>query len=69
MLIIVEQSFSFSDILFILDEVKDMSVSGEKMQRMSFNPMFKDFETICLQSRPRPFFIFCNILFFDVRLI
>jgi 5-methylcytosine-specific restriction enzyme subunit McrC len=34
------------DILFILDEVKDVSISGEKMQRMSFNPMFKDFETI-----------------------
>ena len=34
------------DILFILDEVTDVNISGEKMQRMSFNPMFKDFETI-----------------------
>jgi 5-methylcytosine-specific restriction enzyme subunit McrC len=35
-----------SDILFILDEVKDINVSAEKMKRMTFNPMFSDFETI-----------------------
>ncbi|PKV51897.1 5-methylcytosine-specific restriction enzyme subunit McrC [Aquimarina sp. MAR_2010_214] len=35
-----------SDILFILDEVKDVNVSSERMQRMTFNPMFSDFETI-----------------------
>lgn len=35
-----------SDILFILDEVKDVQVSADKMRRMSFNPMFSDFQTI-----------------------
>ncbi|ARV10135.1 hypothetical protein BTO05_10985 [Winogradskyella sp. PC-19] len=35
-----------SDVLFILDEVKDVNVSSDKMKRMSFNPMFSDFETI-----------------------
>ncbi|TYB78107.1 hypothetical protein ES676_02535 [Bizionia saleffrena] len=35
-----------SDILFILDEVKDVNMSSDKMKRMSFNPMFSDFETI-----------------------
>ena len=27
-----------------LDEVKDVNVSSERMQRMTFNPMFSDFE-------------------------
>lgn len=35
-----------SDILFILDEVKDERVSADRMKRMTFNPMFSDFETI-----------------------
>ncbi|WP_418639462.1 McrC family protein [Winogradskyella sp.] len=35
-----------SDILFILDEVKDVPVSADRMKRMTFNPMFSDFETI-----------------------
>jgi len=35
-----------SDILFILDDVKDINVSADKMKRMSFNPMFSNFETI-----------------------
>ncbi|WP_027124934.1 McrC family protein [Gelidibacter mesophilus] len=35
-----------SDILFILDEVEDVNVSADKMRRMTFNPMFSDFETI-----------------------
>ncbi|WP_299781720.1 hypothetical protein [uncultured Formosa sp.] len=34
------------DILFILDDVKDVNVSSDKMKRMSFNPMFSSFETI-----------------------
>ncbi|MCX7549020.1 hypothetical protein OS188_13775 [Xanthomarina sp. F1114] len=42
-----DQSKRFlADILFILDEVKDINVSADKMQRMTFNPMFSDFETI-----------------------
>lgn len=35
-----------SDILFILDEVKDVSSSSEVMKRMTFNPMFSNFETV-----------------------
>lgn len=35
-----------SDILFILDEVEDVNVASDKMKRMTFNPMFSDFETI-----------------------
>lgn len=35
-----------NDILFILDEVKDVSISSDQMKRMTFNPMFSDFETI-----------------------
>lgn len=35
-----------SDILFILDEVEDVNISADKMKRMTFNPMFSDFETI-----------------------
>ncbi|PNW27297.1 McrC family protein [Formosa algae] len=34
------------DILFILDDVKDVNISSDKMKRMSFNPMFSSFETI-----------------------
>ena len=35
-----------NDILFILDEVEDVNVAVEKMKRMTFNPMFLNFETI-----------------------
>jgi len=35
-----------SDILFILDEVEDVNISSDQMKRMTFNPMFSDFETI-----------------------
>ena len=35
-----------SDILFILDEVQDVNIASDKMKRMSFNPMFSNFETI-----------------------
>ncbi|WP_458625999.1 McrC family protein [Winogradskyella sp. PC D3.3] len=35
-----------NDILFILDEVKDVTISSDQMKRMTFNPMFSDFETI-----------------------
>lgn len=37
---------NLNDILFILDEVKEDNVSADKLKRMSFNPMFSDFETI-----------------------
>lgn len=35
-----------SEILFMLDEVKDISTSSAQMKRMSFNPMFASFETV-----------------------
>lgn len=35
-----------SDLLFILDEVEDVNISSDQMKRMTFNPMFSDFETI-----------------------
>jgi 5-methylcytosine-specific restriction enzyme subunit McrC len=35
-----------SDILFILDEVKDVNISSNEMKRLAFNPMFSNFETI-----------------------
>lgn len=35
-----------SDILFILDGVKDVSSSPQVMKRMTFNPMFSNFETV-----------------------
>jgi len=34
------------EILFILDDVTDTSVSAEQCARIHFNPMFKDFETV-----------------------
>lgn len=34
------------DILFILDEVKDVTISADILKRMRFNPMFSDFETV-----------------------
>lgn len=35
-----------SDILFIVDEVKDVNVTSGTLKRMTFNPMFSSFETI-----------------------
>lgn len=35
-----------NDILFILDGVKDVNISSDKMKRMTFNPMFSNFETV-----------------------
>jgi 5-methylcytosine-specific restriction enzyme subunit McrC len=35
-----------NDILFILDDVKDVNISSDKMKRMEFNPMFSNFETV-----------------------
>lgn len=34
------------DILFLLDEVSDVSISSEECKRIQFNPMFMDFETV-----------------------
>ena len=34
------------DILFILDEVKNVTISADILKRMRFNPMFSDFETV-----------------------
>ncbi|WP_139958570.1 McrC family protein [Flavicella sediminum] len=49
LLSITKQSQSkrfLNDILFILDEVKDIPITADKMKRMTFNPMFSSFETI-----------------------
>ncbi|CAM1346386.1 McrC family protein [Tenacibaculum crassostreae] len=35
-----------SDILFILDEVSDTAISSTQLKRLSFNPMFSNFETV-----------------------
>ena len=35
-----------SEILFMLDEVADDTISADTMRNMKFNPMFSDFETI-----------------------
>jgi len=37
---------NLNDILFLLDEVSDVSISSEECKRIQFNPMFTDFETI-----------------------
>jgi 5-methylcytosine-specific restriction enzyme subunit McrC len=34
------------NILFLLDEVSDISISSEECKRLQFNPMFMDFETV-----------------------
>lgn len=34
------------DILFLLDEVSDVSISAEQCKRFQFNPMFSSFETV-----------------------
>ena len=41
-----QSSRYLSEILFILDEVKDTNISSSTMRNMKFNPMFSDFETI-----------------------
>jgi 5-methylcytosine-specific restriction enzyme subunit McrC len=37
---------NLNDILFLLDEVSDVTVSAEECKRILFNPMFADFETV-----------------------
>ena len=37
---------ALNDIIFILDEVKDTPITSETMKRMTFNPMFSNFETV-----------------------
>jgi len=37
---------NLKDILFLLDEVSDVSISSEECKRIQFNPMFTDFETV-----------------------
>ena len=37
---------NLNDILFLLDEVTDVSISADTCKRMQFNPMFSCFETV-----------------------
>jgi 5-methylcytosine-specific restriction enzyme subunit McrC len=37
---------NLNDILFLLDEVSDATISAEECKRILFNPMFADFETV-----------------------
>lgn len=37
---------NLNDILFLLDEVSDVTISSEECKRIQFNPMFTDFETV-----------------------
>lgn len=37
---------NLNDILFLLDEVSDVSISADTCKRMQFNPMFSSFETV-----------------------
>lgn len=37
---------NLNDILFLLDEVSDVTISAEECKRIQFNPMFTDFETV-----------------------
>lgn len=37
---------NFRELLFILDEVSDEPATAEQCARITFNPMFKDFETV-----------------------
>ena len=37
---------NLNDILFLLDDVSDVSIASEECKRIQFNPMFKDFETV-----------------------
>jgi len=37
---------NLNDILFLLDEVSDVTIASEECKRIQFNPMFKDFETV-----------------------
>ncbi len=37
---------NLNDILFLLDEVSEVSIAAEECKRIQFNPMFTDFETV-----------------------
>jgi 5-methylcytosine-specific restriction enzyme subunit McrC len=37
---------NLNDILFLLDEVSDITISSEECKRIQFNPMLMDFETV-----------------------
>lgn len=37
---------NLNDILFLLDEVSEVTISAAECQRIQFNPMFADFETV-----------------------
>jgi 5-methylcytosine-specific restriction enzyme subunit McrC len=37
---------NLNDILFLLDEVSEVTISSEECKRIQFNPMFIDFETV-----------------------
>jgi 5-methylcytosine-specific restriction enzyme subunit McrC len=41
-----ENKKNLRDILFILDEVSDVTATAEQCSKISFNPMFSDFETV-----------------------
>lgn len=37
---------NLNDILFLLDEVSEITISSDECKRIQFNPMFSDFETV-----------------------
>lgn len=41
-----QNNSNLNNILFLLDEVSDVSISSEECKKIQFNPMFTDFETI-----------------------
>lgn len=42
----VQTKRNLNDILFLLDEVSDVTISSEECKRIQFNPLFTDFETV-----------------------
>lgn len=42
----IQNKRNLNDILFILDEVSDIAITAAECKRISFNPMFTDFETV-----------------------
>lgn len=42
----IQNKRNLNDILFLLDEVSDTTISAEECKRILFNPMFADFETV-----------------------
>ncbi|MGL2963864.1 McrC family protein [Flavobacterium sp. RSB2_4_14] len=42
----IENKRNLNDILFLLDEVSDATISAKECKRILFNPMFADFETV-----------------------